>query len=282
MAGSGRRVFTPGEVLSASNVMNYLQDQAVMNFAGTAARGSAIGTAVSEGMVSYLQDNNFVQVHDGTAWRSVGGVQAVSGTAVRAALFPSPIQGDSVFRTDTGWIETYYGLYNASTNPGGVSVAGWYPVSGNMPQAKLVRNTTVFTFTNAAWNTVPNLTYWATEIPAFGGVTIETNGTLKTSLPGIYEVSMGIMSGGISFAIHSVKKNNMGADGVSQIGVQTARGESGWTGSSVKSTIKLAANDYIFWSYYVNGTSSSYAWNNSDERGASFMHLRYVGPPLGA
>ena len=63
MAGSGRRVFTPGEVLTASNVMNYLQDQTVMNFAGTAARGSAIGTAVSEGMVSYLADSNDVEVY---------------------------------------------------------------------------------------------------------------------------------------------------------------------------------------------------------------------------
>lgn len=71
MAGSGRRVFTPGEVLSASNVMNYLQDQVVMNFAGTAARGSAIGTAVSEGMVSYLADSNVVQAYDGSAWNSL-------------------------------------------------------------------------------------------------------------------------------------------------------------------------------------------------------------------
>lgn len=206
----------------------------------------------------------------------------MASAAARNAAFPNPVQGNSVFRSDTGWIETYYALYNASTNPGGATPAGWYPVSGNMPQAKLVRNATVFTFTNAAWNTVPNLTYWATEIPAFGGVTIETNGTLKTSLPGLYEASMGIMSGGISFAINSLKKNNMGADGVNQIGVQTAFGQSGWTGSNVKSTVKMTTNDYIFWSYYVSGTSSSYAWNNSDERGASFMHLRYVGPPLGA
>jgi hypothetical protein len=68
MAGLGRRTFAPGEVLTASNVMNYLQDQAVMNFAGTAARGSAIGTAVSEGMVSYLADSNDVEVYDGSAW----------------------------------------------------------------------------------------------------------------------------------------------------------------------------------------------------------------------
>lgn len=71
MAGSGRRVFSPGEVLTASNTMNYLMDQTVMNFAGTAARGSAIGTAVSEGMVSYLQDTNNVEVYDGAVWQQV-------------------------------------------------------------------------------------------------------------------------------------------------------------------------------------------------------------------
>jgi len=61
--GLGRRTFAPGEVLTASNVMNYLQDQAVMNFAGTAARGSAIGTAVAEGMVSYLNDTDNLEVY---------------------------------------------------------------------------------------------------------------------------------------------------------------------------------------------------------------------------
>jgi hypothetical protein len=68
MAGSGRRVFSPGEVLTASNTMNYLMDQTVMNFAGTAARGSAIGTAVSEGMVSYLADSDDVEVYTGASW----------------------------------------------------------------------------------------------------------------------------------------------------------------------------------------------------------------------
>ena len=67
--GLGRRTFAPGEVLTASNVMNYLQDQAVMNFAGTAARGSAIGTAVAQGMASYLNDSNNIEFYNGTAWR---------------------------------------------------------------------------------------------------------------------------------------------------------------------------------------------------------------------
>lgn len=87
MAGLGRRTFAAGEVLTASNVMGYLQDQAVMNFAGTAARGSAIGTAVSEGMVSYLADSNTVQAYDGSAWNSLAYATAVP-TLAQVGLVP--------------------------------------------------------------------------------------------------------------------------------------------------------------------------------------------------
>ena len=67
MAGLGRKVFAPGEVLTATNVQNYLMDQAVQVYAGTAARGSAIGSATTEGMVSWLSDTNKMQVATGTA-----------------------------------------------------------------------------------------------------------------------------------------------------------------------------------------------------------------------
>lgn len=101
MAGSGRRTFAPGEVLTASNVMNYLQDQAVMNFAGTAARGSAIGTAVAEGMVSYLADTNDVQVYDGTQWSSITGLTPIIPTsvAVGSGTYSVGINGRISFTT---------------------------------------------------------------------------------------------------------------------------------------------------------------------------------------
>lgn len=77
--GSGYRVFTAGEVLSASNVQNYLQDQAVMVFGGTAARSSAIGTAnFEEGMLTYLTDVDKLQVYTGAAFADV--YPATTGT----------------------------------------------------------------------------------------------------------------------------------------------------------------------------------------------------------
>jgi hypothetical protein len=71
MAGSGRKVFTAGDVLTASDVQNYLQDQAVMNFAGTADRSSAIATP-TEGMVSYRSDIKNLELYNGSIWRGLG------------------------------------------------------------------------------------------------------------------------------------------------------------------------------------------------------------------
>ena len=69
MAGAGRKTFTAGEVLTASDVQNYLQDQMVMNFAGTAARASAIPSP-TEGMVAHIGGGT-VEVYDGSAWVSL-------------------------------------------------------------------------------------------------------------------------------------------------------------------------------------------------------------------
>lgn len=74
--GSGFRTFQSGEVLTAANVQDYLMDQSVQVFAGTAALGSAIGTAVEQGMVAYLTDSDQL-VHyaantaEGTAWQTI-------------------------------------------------------------------------------------------------------------------------------------------------------------------------------------------------------------------
>jgi hypothetical protein len=112
--GLGRRTFAPGEVLTASNVMNYLQDQAVMNFAGTAARGSAIGTAVAEGMVSYLNDTDSLEVY-----RAVG-TAAPAWTPVAFESFVDNKFGSTgiPFRQAAG-IATGNATANANSN-------GWF------------------------------------------------------------------------------------------------------------------------------------------------------------
>jgi hypothetical protein len=65
-----RKVFTAGDVLTAADVNNFLMNQSVMTFAGTAARGSAIPSAV-EGMVTYLEDSNAYQFWNGSGWQAL-------------------------------------------------------------------------------------------------------------------------------------------------------------------------------------------------------------------
>jgi len=50
----------------------------------------------------------------------------VANGTERDAKFMTPTQGLQVWRDDLGAVETYFGLYNASTNPGGRDAAGWY------------------------------------------------------------------------------------------------------------------------------------------------------------
>lgn len=67
MAGSGKKTFTAGDVLTASDVNNYLMDQTVMVFGGTAARTAALPTP-SEGMVSVTTDDDILDYYNGSAW----------------------------------------------------------------------------------------------------------------------------------------------------------------------------------------------------------------------
>jgi hypothetical protein len=79
-----RKEFDAFTRLDASDVNTYLMDQSVMSFAGTAARGSAIATPV-EGMVTYLQDSNSLQLWTGSQWDAASGLS--SGNAIINGAF---------------------------------------------------------------------------------------------------------------------------------------------------------------------------------------------------
>lgn len=57
----------------------------------------------------------------------------VGSATARNAIYPTPVQGNAVFRTDKGYEERFYAEYSAGGNPGGATPAGWYPTSGAKP-----------------------------------------------------------------------------------------------------------------------------------------------------
>ena len=77
---TGWKNWAVGEVVTEPDFQTYVQNQVVQVYAGTASRGTTLGTAVEEGMVSYLEDTNAVEVYDGSAWVSIatGDITAVT------------------------------------------------------------------------------------------------------------------------------------------------------------------------------------------------------------
>ena len=85
MAGAGKKTFTAGETLTASDVNTYLMEQSVMVFGGTAARSSAIPTP-SEGMTSYRTDTQQIESYDGAEWRGMSGLQLIKKQTIGSAV----------------------------------------------------------------------------------------------------------------------------------------------------------------------------------------------------
>ncbi len=94
MAGAGYKLFATGDVLTAAQVNTYLMQQTVMVFADSAARTTALSGVLAEGMVSYLQDTNTLEVYNGSAWvgatGDITGLTAGTGISITSETGPVP------------------------------------------------------------------------------------------------------------------------------------------------------------------------------------------------
>ena len=111
---AGRKTFTAGEVLQAADVNDFLMDQSVMVFAGTAARGSAIPSP-TEGMVTYLSDSDEVQVYDGSAFVPVAptdsGLIQISTTTFSSV---ASVSLDNVFSATYNSYRVFFNFTNTA------------------------------------------------------------------------------------------------------------------------------------------------------------------------
>ena len=86
--GSGFTTFTAGNVLTASEMNNYLMEQSIMVFATTGARDSAI-TAPEAGMTAYINSgdaNEGLYSYTGTTWNKGPSWNAPWGLLSKASL----------------------------------------------------------------------------------------------------------------------------------------------------------------------------------------------------
>lgn len=112
MAGLGRKQWSPGDTLTASDVNGYLMDQSVMVFAGTAARASAIPTP-SAGMVAYSTATN-LEYYNGSTWSAVSIAPAAPGTK---PITPTSVAvGSGSATINAGGSVTFTGASSVSLN----------------------------------------------------------------------------------------------------------------------------------------------------------------------
>ena len=78
---SGYKVWTTGDLVSASDFNNYVQEQVIMTFANSTARDSAVSSP-EEGMFCYLADTNVLQFYNGSSWASYIGDGDITGVTI--------------------------------------------------------------------------------------------------------------------------------------------------------------------------------------------------------
>jgi hypothetical protein len=82
------KVFTNGSVLNASEINDNLMNQSVMVFSNAAARTAALTSPV-DGMVTFLEDTDAMEIRKGGAFLPVGGLNLISSVSFSAVASQS-------------------------------------------------------------------------------------------------------------------------------------------------------------------------------------------------
>jgi hypothetical protein len=151
MAGAGYKLFATGDVLTAAQVNTFLMQQTVMVFADSAARTTALSGVLAEGMVSYLQDTNSLEVYDGSGWiGATGDITALTaGTGISITNPTGPIPTVAINTAVTADLTTAQTLTNKTlTTPVISSITNTGTLSLPTSTDTLVGRATTDTLTN--------------------------------------------------------------------------------------------------------------------------------------
>ena len=86
MAGAGYKLFSTGDVLTASDLNTYGIEQTVMVFASSSARDTALSSVKAEGMFAFLKDSDSLTYYDGSSWIAVDLAGDITGVTAGTNL----------------------------------------------------------------------------------------------------------------------------------------------------------------------------------------------------
>ena len=191
---TGWKAWQIGEVVDADDFQTYVQDQVVQVYANASARTSALGTAVAQGMVSYLEDTSALQVY-GTAWANVSNPGDITGVTAGTGLTGGGDSGAVTLNVNYAAVGS---AILASPTLTGTAVLAAGTVTGNFVVGGDLRDTgwtaSRILTTDGSSNAVTS-TVTTSELAFLAGVSANiqtqldnrvnrTNGTVGTATPG--------------------------------------------------------------------------------------------------
>lgn len=196
-----------------------------------------------------------------------------STTSAKLAL---QARGPLAIRTDTGWIETYYADYNATTNPQGATPAGWYPVAGTMPMASAKRSDNPQPLTSGAWTNYSANAIW-TEVQRVGFAPYADGWPIP--ITGRYLVDVSVASDGAGM-FGGVSTDPSGT-GRASLEVEATTGTPAFSIGklNILSEASLAAGTKLYFKSTANAAGN--LWRSSQANDAGHFNLRYLGPKRG-
>lgn len=191
---SGWKSWADGEIVEAIDFQNYVQDQVVQVYAGSAARGSALGTAVTEGMISYLNDTNSLEYYSGAAWVAVSNPGDITAVTAGTGLTGGGTSGDVTLNVNYAAVGS---AVLASPNITGTATIAAGSVTGNLVVGGDLSdpNWTASRVLTTSGSTAVTSTITTTELGYLSGVTSaiqtqingrvsQTNGVVTTAAIG--------------------------------------------------------------------------------------------------
>lgn len=170
--------FTP-DVLSSAEVNTYLMNQSVIVFANAAARTAALGASPPEGMVTYLQDLDAIQIYDGASW---GG-----GSFIGSGVEATEIQTESLVVTSGSFFQSDVEI------DAGLQVAGSATIDGGLQTLTYFISSDVATFeADATFDANVEISNGTLTVPnqpafqAYGPVASPASGTFPVRLLNTY------------------------------------------------------------------------------------------------